>query len=157
MLGGSAFIHPRFLGDIVSHTPKTGALHPDSWHFGLFTQGVISPASEWIFIQIFAGEKIMVSNGSLGSKEWYFTRYRALFCGSSPHIVGWLKKIDDFIAVRIQYSADDNWRNFHCIAMIIFSTNLSWCELFKNHHVYPKMLLKNGQKRDLQRIFYFFR
>ena len=28
-----------------------------------------SPASEWIFIQIFAREKIMISNDSLGSKE----------------------------------------------------------------------------------------
>ena len=28
-----------------------------------------SPASEWIFIQISAGEKIMISNDSLGSKE----------------------------------------------------------------------------------------
>ena len=29
----------------------------------------ISPASEWIFPKIFAVENIMVSNGSLGSKE----------------------------------------------------------------------------------------
>ena len=79
-----------------------------------------SPASKWIFIQIFAGEKILVSNGSLRSKEWYFTRYQALFCGSRPHIVRWLKKIDDFIAVRIQSSAEHNGRNFHWIETIFF-------------------------------------
>ena len=33
------------------------------------TKMVYSPASEWIFQKIFAVEKIMVSNGSLGSKE----------------------------------------------------------------------------------------
>ena len=116
-----------------------------------------SPASDWIFIQIFAERKIMVLNGSLGSEEWYFTRYRALFWCSSPHIVGWLKKIDDFIAVRIQSSAEHNGRNFHWIQKIFFSTDFSRCELFKNHHFYPKILLENGQKRDLQKIFYFFR
>ena len=36
---------------------------------GLEVDSEISPASEWIFIEIFAERKIMVSNGSLGSKE----------------------------------------------------------------------------------------
>ena len=35
----------------------------------LMTKSPYSPASEWIFIQIFAGEKIMISNDSLGLKN----------------------------------------------------------------------------------------